>query len=210
MTTAKQRILDAAFSLLRDRGYHGTSVDDIAAAAGVAKGSVFYHFGSKKNLLIVLFRQTADTYFNEIETRLPDGAAPLEFIQRYAAQSEKLFPGSHSVLTFLLECIQVAIRDPDIRREITRMYEQRIEKFAAILRSGMTAAQVRACDPHGAARALYFLSMGSFLMAFATDPGSIPEAQHRASMDVLLHGLAHPATNEEDTDAVSVGHDCPG
>jgi AcrR family transcriptional regulator len=43
-------IIDATVSLIADRGFSATSVDDIAAAAGVAKGSVYYNFGSKSAL----------------------------------------------------------------------------------------------------------------------------------------------------------------
>ncbi|MDM8084164.1 TetR/AcrR family transcriptional regulator [Cellulomonas cellasea] len=43
-------IVDAAVSLIADRGFSATSVDDIAAEAGVAKGSIYYNFGSKTAL----------------------------------------------------------------------------------------------------------------------------------------------------------------
>ncbi len=50
MTDTRRQIVDAALALVADRGIGATSVDDIAAAAGVAKGSVFYNFGSKSGL----------------------------------------------------------------------------------------------------------------------------------------------------------------
>lgn len=43
-------IVDAAVALIAEQGFTATSVDEIAAAAGVAKGSVFYNFGSKAAL----------------------------------------------------------------------------------------------------------------------------------------------------------------
>jgi len=46
----RQRILDAATRLFTDQGYESTSVDDIAAVAGVSKQTVYSHFGSKENL----------------------------------------------------------------------------------------------------------------------------------------------------------------
>jgi AcrR family transcriptional regulator len=49
-TTTREHIVEAALSLVADRGFTATSVDDIASAAGVAKGSVFYNFGSKSGL----------------------------------------------------------------------------------------------------------------------------------------------------------------
>ncbi len=50
MTDTRQQIVDAALALVADRGIGATTVDEIAAAAGVAKGSVFYNFGSKSGL----------------------------------------------------------------------------------------------------------------------------------------------------------------
>ncbi|GAA3819689.1 TetR/AcrR family transcriptional regulator [Cellulomonas soli] len=49
-TGVREQILDAAVALIAERGFGATSVDDIASAAGVAKGSVFYNFGSKSAL----------------------------------------------------------------------------------------------------------------------------------------------------------------
>src|ERR1700712_2013080 len=49
-TDTKELIVDAALALVAERGFAATSVDDIAATAGVAKGSIFYNFGSKAGL----------------------------------------------------------------------------------------------------------------------------------------------------------------
>lgn len=51
MAGTREQIIAATLSLVADRGVSATSVDDIAAAAGVAKGSVFYNFGTKQALV---------------------------------------------------------------------------------------------------------------------------------------------------------------
>ena len=55
--TAKERILAAALEEFATRGYEAASTNAIAAKAKVAKGLVFHHFGSKEQLLEVLFEQ---------------------------------------------------------------------------------------------------------------------------------------------------------
>jgi AcrR family transcriptional regulator len=47
----RQRIIDAATMLFIERGYTGTSVRDIAERLGMTKGSLYYHFESKEDLL---------------------------------------------------------------------------------------------------------------------------------------------------------------
>lgn len=52
----RERILSAAQSLFAQKGYADTSTADIAQEADVAEGSIFYHFGSKKNLMTEIGR----------------------------------------------------------------------------------------------------------------------------------------------------------
>lgn len=52
----RQRVLEAANLLFSTKGYAATGTADIARAADVSEGSIFYHFGSKKNLLIDIGR----------------------------------------------------------------------------------------------------------------------------------------------------------
>jgi TetR/AcrR family transcriptional repressor of nem operon len=47
---AKQKLLDAALTVIRTKGYADASVDELCAAAGVAKGSFFHHFKNKEAL----------------------------------------------------------------------------------------------------------------------------------------------------------------
>ncbi len=45
------RILRQAMKIFLQKGYHGTSIDDITQAAGLTKGALYWHFGSKEDLL---------------------------------------------------------------------------------------------------------------------------------------------------------------
>ncbi len=51
---SQQLILDAAFSLFAERGFHGTSTKAIAAEAGVSEGLIFHHFNNKTGILAAL------------------------------------------------------------------------------------------------------------------------------------------------------------
>jgi TetR/AcrR family transcriptional repressor of nem operon len=51
-STSRDRLLDAAVSVIRAQGLHATTVDDLCRAAGVSKGAFFHHFASKDDLAI--------------------------------------------------------------------------------------------------------------------------------------------------------------
>ena len=57
----RQRVLAAANMLFATKGYAATGTADIAREADVSEGSIFYHFGSKKNLLAELGRSHGET-----------------------------------------------------------------------------------------------------------------------------------------------------
>jgi TetR/AcrR family transcriptional regulator, transcriptional repressor for nem operon len=49
---AREKLLEASFALIRERGYSATSVDQLCAKAGVTKGAFFHHFKSKDALAV--------------------------------------------------------------------------------------------------------------------------------------------------------------
>jgi AcrR family transcriptional regulator len=53
----RERILGAALRAFAERGFHGTSVPEIARAAGVGVGSIYRHFESKEHLVNAVFRE---------------------------------------------------------------------------------------------------------------------------------------------------------
>jgi TetR/AcrR family transcriptional repressor of nem operon len=59
--TSKARLLDAAFTLIRERGYASTSLDALCALAGVTKGAFFHHFESKDALGVAAANHWSET-----------------------------------------------------------------------------------------------------------------------------------------------------
>ncbi|HEU4658004.1 MAG TPA: TetR/AcrR family transcriptional regulator [Capillimicrobium sp.] len=68
----REAILQAAMEAFASSGYHGTSIDDIASAAGISKALIYEHFSSKRDLHETLIAQQADELFR----RLRANAAP--------------------------------------------------------------------------------------------------------------------------------------
>ncbi|MCO1340285.1 hypothetical protein BJH93_15555 [Kocuria polaris] len=67
------KIFSASLTLIGERGHHAVTVDEIAAAAGISKGSVYYNFGSKSELIGQLLRFGTDILLERL--REPSEAA---------------------------------------------------------------------------------------------------------------------------------------
>ncbi|MBL9046719.1 MAG: TetR/AcrR family transcriptional regulator [Tabrizicola sp.] len=83
---ARARLIEAARSLVRHKGYAATSVDELCAAAGVTKGAFFHHFASKEALGVALVEDwtvmTGAMFAAHPYNDLPD---PLERVLGYLA-----------------------------------------------------------------------------------------------------------------------------
>src|SRR5688572_28526774 len=59
-------ILDAALAVFAQRGYHGSSIDDIAREGGVSKALIYEHFASKADLYAELLEDQAGQLFSTL------------------------------------------------------------------------------------------------------------------------------------------------
>jgi len=73
----RTRILETTALLLRKRGYHGTSLNDILSASGAPRGSLYFHFpGGKDQLIIEVTRDSVDKVTQGLGTALAAEADP--------------------------------------------------------------------------------------------------------------------------------------
>ena len=93
-TAKKSSIVAAAVRLFAERGYHEARMGDLAANLGIAKGSIFQHFGSKEGLFLAAYKAAV--------TSLP---AYLD------APQEALDQGFFATLRFWLERTEHLVRD---------------------------------------------------------------------------------------------------
>src|SRR5512137_736812 len=56
----KEQILNAAAQIIRQKGFHATSMQDIAEAVHLQKASLYHHFTSKQEILLMLLDQAVD------------------------------------------------------------------------------------------------------------------------------------------------------
>ena len=79
-TATSQRLLDAAAALFARKGYGATSTREIAAALGIQKASLYYHIGSKEELLYAICKSSLEQIRGDVEAALHDVREPLERI----------------------------------------------------------------------------------------------------------------------------------
>ncbi len=66
----RRHLLDAAAKLFSSQGYDGTSMRDIAAAAGILSGSIYYYFDSKEDLLLAVHEEGVANFVHSVRSAL--------------------------------------------------------------------------------------------------------------------------------------------
>jgi AcrR family transcriptional regulator len=140
----RERIMEAATKLFAAQGFHGTSVDAIAAALGVTKPFVYYHFKDKAQILTAICRRGAELTLGAIkaaETSPGTAAERLAFFCR--SMAEIVIDHSHFLAVYNRE-IQT-LSDSD-RRSIARIRTEIDRRVVALLEEGRSSGEFDVID----------------------------------------------------------------
>jgi TetR/AcrR family transcriptional regulator, transcriptional repressor for nem operon len=169
--SAKDKILEAALSVIRTKGYAATTVDDLCAAAGVTKGAFFHHFQSKRDLAVA-----AAEHWSEITGSLfadapyHKHADPLDRVLGYIDFRKALLKGELPEFTCLVGTMvqETYASNPAIRDACARSITSHAARVEADI--GEAIAKYRINPPWTAASlALYTQAVlqGAFIIAKA-------------------------------------------
>ncbi len=181
----RKKILEAAERLFARHGFDGTSVDDVAEAAGYSKGAVYYNFESKDELFEALVEQEIGGLVASLEGALADAHTieeKLAAAQRVLTERERHKHGGR--LEF--EVLSHAMREPKLRRIVGKAYERMRTAIASLIEQQFAEAGV--CPPMPAgdlAIAIIAGSLGHGLMQ-ALDPDAVPPGLLPSVVALLL------------------------
>lgn len=81
MNKTKRRIFNTAIKIFSEKGYDNASVEEITAVAGVAKGSLYYHFSKKEDIFDLLLEEGTNLLKNNIEIKTRNCTTALDKIK---------------------------------------------------------------------------------------------------------------------------------
>src|SRR5687767_6676485 len=150
----RERILDAAVKVFAAKGFYDAKVSQIAAAAGVADGTIYLYFKSKDELLISLFEDRMDMVLATLREALCAGGGALAKLRRVIELHLELIeknPEMGEVITVELRQSSKFIRDYDNPK-----FAEFLRLIAGAVAEGQQRGELRAdVDPALTARALF-------------------------------------------------------
>ena len=140
MSTRRAELTRQAARLFAEKGYHGTSIGDLAGAMGVQKGSLYAHIASKQDLLYETMRDGATAFHGALD-EIPDTLRATEKIRLALRAHLRVVAEQLDVATVFVR--EWRYLEGDRRDEIIaerRRYEDRIR---ALFREGRELGELR-------------------------------------------------------------------
>jgi AcrR family transcriptional regulator len=187
----RQSLLEAAARVFAARGFHGATLDDVAATAGFTKGAVYSNFKSKDDLLLALLEHHLEQDERRLRAAIEKSEVPPEqrlgdFVQLVRDAPPE---GSPRWSELYQEFSTYALRNEEARSKLAELDRRQAESLAALL---FERRAVNGIDSEEVAfrLALVVLSLMKGLDQRAlVDPGSVDAAVFDTAVAFIVRGL---------------------
>ena len=162
--TRREQLLDAAISCFGEFGYHGTTIDSIAAEAGLSKGSVYRFFKSKDELLFAIL----DSWESKRETSFENDwskKSPLEQLRQICRASAYQMAEHRSLLGVWFDFF----RHEEAKARMRQTHHAWRKKLSNIIRKGIADGSIKDVSATKAADSILAMLEGFFVMAFVDE-----------------------------------------
>jgi len=191
MATRRSELRREAARLFAERGYHGTSIGDLAEALGVQKATLYAHIESKQDLLYETMREGADAFHAALDA-VPENIPAVEKIRSALRGHLRVVAEQLDVATVFVQ--EWRYLEGGRREEIVaerRRYEERIR---ALFREGRELGELRT-DLDDSTAALLTLSATNWAYTWL-QPGRDTDKLADRFFVLLIDGMRGYATPE--------------
>ncbi len=193
-------ILAAAHRLMGDKGVDALTMDEIAQAAGVAKGTIYLYFQSKDELIQAMLSQVGEALAREVEAVVAKPLSPPEKLQLLVALFLHKVEKEHVLFPlYLRELVRYKTgRETSLTPKLRELEDRIMGQLTSLFAEGMAEARFIQAEP----RLLAFLfkglvrAVGYFQMTGGGDQ-AVQEALP-AVLRLLFSGIVLPPETAED------------
>lgn len=182
--STRDRLIVEAARMFAERGYHGTSINDLAGALGIHKSSLYTHITHKADLLADIALTGATAFHDALDT-LPDEITAGERLERALRAHLGVVQSQLNVATVWLKEWRYLSGEPrDVFLAERHRYEERVrDLFKAAVESGELRRDLNLDDA-----TLVFLSVANWAYTWLTADTDVGGLTLRL-ISMLLNGM---------------------
>jgi AcrR family transcriptional regulator len=176
----REKLLRAAVSCLRDKGYANTTARDLVAASGTNLASIGYHFGGKEALMNEAVAETARTWTRSIESEVWQDATehPAEHLRRMLGATLDRFEELEPYLRSFVEAFPPAVRSEELRESMASAYEDVRSAGAVMLERIFEGADPPVALEHRRALSSLLIALcDGLILQWLLDRDAVPDGE---------------------------------
>ena len=179
------QIIEAALSCFSARGFHATTMDDLVAASGLSKGSLYWHFQSKEDVFLALFDYIAHEVFGRVDEATEAGDVDVvSVLHREFALFLERFGAERKLLLAWVDFLS----HPRGRERMAVLYSEARQKFAELIQLGVDRGELRPLPAESVAAVLTGM-LDALVLQAAIDPDFVLGDHEEAVWEILSHGV---------------------
>ena len=140
----RQAVLQAAAQLFNERGFHATSLDDIAARLNVTKPTLYYYVKNKDEILLQCVRQGLDMMLAGIEASRAAGGQAIDQLVTCMQVYARIVTQDFGMCLIRVGDEQLP---PASRKELRRLKSAIDQEFRRLVAQGVAEGSLQPCDP---------------------------------------------------------------
>lgn len=197
-----EKLLQAARSLFVSKGYRATTLEQIATAAGLTKGAVYFHFGSKEAVVLQLLDLVQIEVILPVVDILEKGPGSMldRLIRFMHVHAEMGLTRRDDLLLLISMSVEFAEQKGEAAARIKQIYQLFNKPLKLLIKRGQTQGEIRKDAPAAELAAIVIaVHDGAFLEWYRR--GTELDGRHlvRTLRTVLLHGIGEFGTKSART-----------
>ncbi len=145
MNKTKRKIFETSMKLFAEKGYEATSIEEITATVGVAKGTLYYHFTSKEEIFNFLIEEGMKLLKNSIQIKTDRVSNYVDKLKAIILIQIKVIAKYENLITIVLSQIWGTEQRNSRCRKYVLEYIDMIEE---IVQAGIKKGEIREGDPN--------------------------------------------------------------
>jgi AcrR family transcriptional regulator len=183
-------ILDAARKVFSRKNFEQTTVDDIAAAAHVAKGTLYLYYKSKREIYLEALRRDIMALSEETDRRMQGCNTAAEKIRAFISTRVKFFEENRGFFRiYYSEFAHFYVPLAPAPKGLRELYIRQAKRLEAILQQAVEKREIRGICPRSTALRLYDMTLGVIAQRLLGWSKAPVEEDIEALFELLWRGI---------------------
>lgn len=183
-------ILDAATRVFASKGFHGATIEDVARAAGIAKGTIYLYYASKQDVYIQALRHNLLELNRKLAAEVESESTGRGKLEAFLRSGFELLDRNRDFFRiYFVELERSLLREPQEASALNDLYLDRVAVVRGILERGIERGEVAVDRPDAVAYAIVDLVRGIIRQRLSKTWESTIEEDVALLLDLIWQGV---------------------